>query len=164
MPAQTPPDKLFAASKAFAREQFALKNRYAMVLHTDQDHPHVHMVVKAMGENGERPNIRKATLREWRSDFARQLREPGVEANATERQVRNQGRAPTRDGLYRAELRGDARRQRKMPGAQCNQSNTISAGTRQAVRAGWEALAQLLREPDRTRERTEPAFPERGGR
>jgi integrase len=49
MPANTAPEKLLAAAKAFAREEFALKNPYAMVLHTDQDHPHVHLVVKAVG-------------------------------------------------------------------------------------------------------------------
>jgi hypothetical protein len=37
-----------------------------MVLHTDQPHPHVHLVVKAMSEQGQRLNIRKATAREWR--------------------------------------------------------------------------------------------------
>jgi hypothetical protein len=47
MPAGTPPKKLLAAVKDFAREEFALKHRYATVLHTDEPHPHVHMVVKA---------------------------------------------------------------------------------------------------------------------
>jgi len=36
-------EKLLSAAKAFAREEFALKSPYAMVLHTDQDHPHVHL-------------------------------------------------------------------------------------------------------------------------
>ena len=64
MPKGTAPDKLQAASRDFAREQFAFKNRYAFVLHTDQQHPHVHLVVKATGEDGTRLNIRKANLRE----------------------------------------------------------------------------------------------------
>jgi len=46
------------------------------------------MVVKAMGYDGTRLNIRRATLREWRRQFARHLREHGVAANATERAVR----------------------------------------------------------------------------
>jgi hypothetical protein len=33
MPAGTPPTKLLVASREFAREEFALKHRYAMVLH-----------------------------------------------------------------------------------------------------------------------------------
>ena len=47
MPAPTPPDKVLAAAKTFAREKFGLKYRYAMALHTHQEHPHVHIVVKA---------------------------------------------------------------------------------------------------------------------
>jgi hypothetical protein len=46
MPTDTPPARLLAASRDFAREEFALKHRYAMVLHTDQAHPHVHLVVR----------------------------------------------------------------------------------------------------------------------
>ena len=47
MPAPTPPEKVLAAARAFAREKFGVRHRYAMVLHTDQAHPHVHLVVKA---------------------------------------------------------------------------------------------------------------------
>src|SRR5712692_4356999 len=83
MPAGTPPKKLLAATQKFAREKFALQHRYAMVLHTDQGHPHVHLVVKAQSEYGQRLTIRKVTLREWREDFAGILRELGVAANAT---------------------------------------------------------------------------------
>ena len=35
MPAGTPPNKVLAAVKDFAREEFGAKHRYAMVLHTD---------------------------------------------------------------------------------------------------------------------------------
>ena len=108
MPASTPPTGLLAASRAFAREQFALKHRCAMVLHTDQEHPHVHLVVKALSHLGERLNIRKATLREWRQEFARHLREQGIAANATERAVRGAVRTPKSDGIYRAMLRGES--------------------------------------------------------
>ena len=94
MPAGTPPDKVLAAVKNFAREEFGLKHRYAMVLHTDEPHPHVHMVVKAVSEQGVRLNIRKATLREWRREFARHLRALGVAANATDRGVRGESRSP----------------------------------------------------------------------
>jgi type IV secretory pathway VirD2 relaxase len=80
--------RVLAAVKNFAREEFGAKYRYAMVLHTDEPHPHVHMVVKAMGAYGKRLNIRRETLGHWRTEFARQLREQGVTANATERAVR----------------------------------------------------------------------------
>jgi len=35
------------------------------------------MVVKAVSEEGVRLNIKKATLRDWRRQFARHLREQG---------------------------------------------------------------------------------------
>src|ERR1700733_10532996 len=113
MPAGTPPDKVLTAVKNFAREEFGFKHRYAMVLHTDEPHPHVHVVVKAISEQGVRLHIRKATLREWRREFARHLRALGVAANATERAVRGQGQSPKLDGIYRAEQRGDSRRTRE---------------------------------------------------
>ena len=47
MPKGTDPRKLLAAGREFAREQFALQHRYALVLHTEQAHPHVHVVIKA---------------------------------------------------------------------------------------------------------------------
>ena len=106
MPAGTKPEKLLAATQKFAREKFALQHRYAMVLHTDQGHPHVHLVVKAQGEDGERLYIRKATLREWREDFASYLRELGVAANATPAALRGKPKDRKKDGIYRALKRG----------------------------------------------------------
>jgi len=47
MPKGTPPEKVVRAVHVFAREKFALSHRYAMALHADQGHPHVHVVVKA---------------------------------------------------------------------------------------------------------------------
>jgi hypothetical protein len=108
MPAGTPPNKVMAAVKDFAREEFGAKHRYAMVLHTDEPHPHVHMVVKAIGYDGTRLNIRKAMLRDWRRQFARHLREHGVPANATERAVRGVTKPQQIDGIYRAERRRDS--------------------------------------------------------
>jgi hypothetical protein len=108
MPAGTPPEKVLGAVRTFAREEFALQHRYAFVLHTDEDHPHVHLVLKAVSEQGVRLNIKKATLRHWRSEFARNLRILGVAANATERAVRGESRKAKRDGIYRASLRGDS--------------------------------------------------------
>ena len=63
--------------------------RYAMVLHTDQQHPHVHMVVKAEAEEGQRLHIDKEMLRTWRKDFAQLMRDQGIAANATRRVARD---------------------------------------------------------------------------
>ena len=102
MPKGIPPEKLLLASRDFAREEFALKHRYVLTLHTDQDHPHVHLVIKAVSEDGKRLNIRKATLRGWRALFAQHLRAHGVAANATERAVRGRTRSGLKDGIHRA--------------------------------------------------------------
>jgi relaxase-like protein len=154
MPAGTQPDKVLAAVKNFAREEFGLKHRYAMVLHTDEPHPHVHVVVKAVSEQGVRLNIRKATLRGWRREFARHLRVQGVAANATERAVRGQRRSPKLDGIYRAEQRGDSRRTRQRPaavaGQLCKVESSANAGearllaTRKEVERGWHAVTDIL--------------------
>ena len=154
MPAGTPPAGLLAASRAFAREQFAVKHRYAMVLHTDQEHPHVHLVVKALSNTGERLNIRKATLREWRQEFARHLREQGIAANATERAVRGASRTRKSDGIYRALLRGESthirNRVEKVAMASSKGQMRIEPGkaklleTRTAVERGWRAVSEIL--------------------
>jgi hypothetical protein len=106
MPAGTPPEKVLTAVKNFAREEFALKHRYVMTLHTDTPCAHVHVVIKAVSEQGQRLHIRKATLREWRSGFAHQLRALGVAANATPRYIRGETNLRKPDGIYRASLRG----------------------------------------------------------
>ena len=62
MPPGTKPEKVLAAVQNLCREEFALKHRYVMALHTDEPHPHVHVIVKAMGDDGRRLNIRKATF------------------------------------------------------------------------------------------------------
>jgi hypothetical protein len=101
MPAGTPPQKVLKAARHFARENFAVRYRYAMVLHTDQHHPHVHLVVKCEHEfePGKRLYIRKDTLRQWREQFATLMREEGVAANATPRQLRGQ-RKGLRDPMH----------------------------------------------------------------
>jgi hypothetical protein len=154
MPPGTPPDKVLAAVKNFAREEFALKHRYALVLHTDEPHPHVHMLVKTISEEGVRLNIRKATLREWRREFARHLRAVGVAANATDRHVRGEARSSKPDGIYRAELRGESRHTRARTEAVAAELLTgnlrVETGkeelleTRRQVERGWWALSDIL--------------------
>jgi len=109
MPTGTSPGRLLAASHDFAREEFALQHRYAMVLHTDQAHPHVHLVVSAYNREGTRLNIRKADLRRWREQFARHLRQYGIEANATPAQIRGRLSNFQKDGIFRAAQRGESR-------------------------------------------------------
>lgn len=154
MPAGTPSEKVLGAVRNLAREEFWGQHRYALVLHTDEDHPHVHMILKAVSEQGVRLNIKKATLRHWRSEFAQHLRLLGVSANATERAVRGQGRKVMKDGIYRASLRGESthvRAQAEAVAAELLKGNVhIEPGkqklmeTRRAVEGGWQAVADLL--------------------
>lgn len=154
MPAGTPPDKVLAAVRNFAREQFWGQHRYAFVLHTDEDHPHVHLVLKAVSEQGVRLNIKKATLRVWRSEFARYLRLFGVPANATERAVRGQGHKAKKDGIYRADLRGDSSYVRAQAEAVASEllkgdihvdrGKRTLVETRNQVARGWAHVATAL--------------------
>ncbi len=150
----TPADKLHKAVQKFATEKFGAQHRYLMALHTDQGHPHVHLVVKAMSERGERLNIYKATLREWRRDFARYLREFGVEANATERAVRGAQHQNHKPGIYRAAARGDSSFVRERAEAIARELRSEDfrpesghprlKQTRQEVERGWLAYAEMI--------------------
>ena len=156
MPPGTPAEGVLAAARNFLREEFAFKHRYAFVLHTDEPHPHVHAVVKAVSEQGVRLNIRKATLREWRKEFARHLREQGIEANATERAVRGQVKGHKLDGIYRAMKDGKRHsthmqeKVRTVAGESMKGGLRVEPGksklveTRQIVERGWRAISDLL--------------------
>ncbi|MGH8175097.1 MAG: relaxase/mobilization nuclease domain-containing protein [Steroidobacter sp.] len=154
MPPGTPPDKVLSAVRTFAREQFAHQHRYAFVLHTDEAHPHVHLVLKAVSEQGIRLNIRKATLRHWRAEFARNLRLLGVAANATERAIRGESRSAKKDGIYRASLRGESTYLRAQTEAVAREmlrgdlrvelgKKTLTE-TRKEVILGWKSVARNL--------------------
>ncbi|MGH8252286.1 MAG: relaxase/mobilization nuclease domain-containing protein [Steroidobacteraceae bacterium] len=155
MPAGTPPDKVLAAVRNFAREQFWGQHRNAFVLHTDEDHPHVHLVLKAVSEQGVRLNIKKATLRVWRSEFAQNLRLLGISANATERAVRGQDHKAKKDGIFRADSRGDSSYVRAQAEAVASEllkgeihidrgKRTLVETRKQVVR-GWAQVATALK-------------------
>ena len=154
MPAGTPPEKVQAAVRNFAREEFGLKHRYVMALHTDEPHPHVHVLVKATSNEGQRLHVRKATLREWREGFAHHLRELGVAANATPRHVRGETRPRKSDGIYRAMSRGESTHFRKRVKAVAQELKEgkfqVESGqarllrTREDVRRGWLAVSDEI--------------------
>jgi hypothetical protein len=154
MPPGTSPSGVLAAVRNFAREEFALKHRYAFALHTDELHPHVHVVVKATGEHGQRLNIRKATLREWRSEFARHLRDQGIAANATPRYVRGETKPQKSDGIYRAMLRGQSSHMRDRietvarelatGGLRTEKGKAKMVETQHEVRRAWQDVSNIL--------------------
>lgn len=98
------------AARAFAAETFGERFDYAFALHTDADHPHVHLAVRMLGRDGERLNPRKADLDQWRQTFARTLRDRDIAAEATPRRTRGVVRKPesmaVRKLRERHELRG----------------------------------------------------------
>ena len=154
MPSPTPPEKVLAAAKHFAQEKFGLQHRYAMVLHTDQPNPHVHMVVKAESELGHRLHIDKPMLRQWREDFAQAMREQGVAANATPRVIRGRNRGKTPDAIYRVQQRGESRALSERATSVVQElARTRSIRdpardrlvySRKALIAGWTKIAETL--------------------
>jgi hypothetical protein len=153
MPAGTPAEAVRSAARNVLREAFALKHRYAFVLHTDERHPHVHALIKAVSEQGIRLHIWKP-IRQWRQEFARHLRAQGVEANATGRAVRGENRVPKLDGIYRAARRGASTHMRERAEAVARELQSghlnLESGkstlvrTRMEVVRGWRAAQSLL--------------------
>ena len=155
MPSPTPQDKVLTAARVFAREKFGAKHRYAMVLHTHQQHPHVHLVVKGEREDGKgRLHIDKAMLRDWRQDFAQEMRRQGIAANATPRSVRGQTKRAAKDSFYRTQARGQSYALREKlddivhalsethPVADPARAKLLE--TRKAIIQGWNAVADKL--------------------
>jgi hypothetical protein len=87
MPPGTDRQSVKDAARAFAKEQFG-NHQYVFAAHDDEKHPHVHLAVKAVGNDGVRLNPRKGDLQFWREQFAEKLRDQGIEVNATPRRAR----------------------------------------------------------------------------
>lgn len=164
MPAGTNPELLKEAVRDFGRERFS-NHDYIFVLHTpetdpDPDappHPHVHMCVRMRGHDGKRLTRQKKDLQEWRELFAEKLREKGIEAAATPRDVRGVVRKATRQPVYQAEkakrstvkaatVREAAKAVLEGQGAPRPWEIRIAA-KQKAIRTGWLDLADAL---DRT--------------
>jgi hypothetical protein len=107
-----------------------------------------------MAADGKRLNIRRATLREWRREFARHLRNQGVAANATERAVRGETKPQKTDGIHRAALRGASTHYRRRADLVARElgtggvkpepgKNRLLATRREVVR-GWSEVADSL--------------------
>ena len=90
----------------------------------------------------------------WRQEFARHLRDHGVEANASERTVRGKVARSMKDGIYRAARRGESTHmrsliegamtslaERRLPAEACK-SRLLE--TRRIVMRGLRSVAQSL--------------------
>jgi hypothetical protein len=110
MPAATDAVAMRDAARSFAAETFGDRFDYVFVLHTDTDHPHVHLAVRVLGDDGRRLNPKKADLAAWREEFARALRDRGVDAEATPRRARGVTRKPERSAVRKIGERNAAGR------------------------------------------------------
>mgnify|MGYP000852034938 CR=1 FL=1 len=106
MPPGTDREAVRTAASGFAQNEFHKNHQYILVQHEDENHPHVHVCVKARGFDGTRLNPRKADLQRWREYFAEKLREQGIEANATRRPVRFVTKKHTRQQILHMEKSG----------------------------------------------------------
>lgn len=106
MPPGTDRQAVRDAAREFARIKFADNYPYVFAAHNDEAHPHVHLSVQARGRDGRRLNLRKADLQRWRETFAAQLREHGVDANATPRRTRGVTRHYPKQAVIHMRARG----------------------------------------------------------
>ena len=113
MPAGTDAETVKQAVREAAERMIGDNHDYLMALHTDTPRPHVHLTVQAEGVDRKRFDPRREDLFRFREAFAEALRSRGVEAEATPRYTRGQGRAGTSMALtqLRARIRSGASRQ-----------------------------------------------------
>lgn len=122
MPAHVNAEGVKDAVRSLAEDEFGGRHDYVMALHTDTKHPHVHLTVRTVGEDGIKLNLRKADLQHLRDQFASRLRQRGIDAEATPRhargvphkspsmamyKIRQRGQVPTTDRAKRDEVERD---------------------------------------------------------
>jgi hypothetical protein len=106
MPEGTDPDRLHAAARAFAEDEMEGR-RWVMGLHTDRDHPHVHLTVARRDLDGRRFHPGKEDLFRYRLKFAEKLRSQNIEANATPRKARGLTRKALKTPIVQMAKRGE---------------------------------------------------------
>ncbi|MEY8828553.1 relaxase/mobilization nuclease domain-containing protein [Sedimentitalea sp. XS_ASV28] len=119
MPGTVNAEAVKDAVRALARQEFQGRHDYAMALHTDTHHPHVHLTLRTVGEDGQKLSLRKADLQRLRDTFAEKLRTRGIEAESTPRHARGVTRRGEFTPVYKIRQRGgkplaDARKMRQV--------------------------------------------------
>ena len=112
MPEGTDADRLHAAARSFAEDEMEGR-RWVMGLHTDRDHPHVHLTVARRDLDGRRFHPGKEDLFRYRLKFAEKLRAHGIEANATPRKARGLTRKALHTPIVQMSKRGEDSRYAK---------------------------------------------------
>lgn len=156
MPPGTDRKGVTDAARDFANAEFGDNYSYVFATHDDEKHPHVHLCVKAMGQDGTKLNPRKADLQRWRELFAEKLQDYGIEANATKRQVRGITRKAKKQPVVHIEQRnGKSFQRRALENAAFNfirngtpisnpQLTSKIYRTRQSVVESWNAIRHAL--------------------
>lgn len=154
MPAGTHRPSVTTAVRELAKTNFQ-GHQYAFAEHDDEDHTHVHLVVKIAGFDGYRLQHRKADLAGWRESFAEHLRAQGIEANATTRKARGVVQRPVHQAIKQMEQNGrpshhaeqqrqDARDEAKSGTSRPNPAAQNIARQRQRVQRVYGEIARSL--------------------
>jgi hypothetical protein len=138
MPQGTRAEALQEAVTATAAQLYE-GHRYAMVMHLNQGAPHVHVVVRAERRDGHRLNPRKADLDRWRSTFARELQNRGIDAVATRQVARLRNRA--HPSLWELRAREDGRLKRQRTGVK---SGAAAQKARLEALQAWREISTAL--------------------
>jgi type IV secretion system T-DNA border endonuclease VirD2 len=142
------------AVHAAARELFWGRFQYVMVRHDDTDHPHVHVTVLARGKDGRRLYPNKDDLQRFRGVYAKELRERGIEAEATPRRVRGVVQKAKPIEQVKMESRGVSDREAKLraevlrilEGKEVSQRPWEGAihASQADIRKGWLGIASAV--------------------
>ncbi|WP_081072692.1 relaxase/mobilization nuclease domain-containing protein [Burkholderia cepacia] len=149
MPPGTDRTSVKDAARAFAREEFGEQHDYVFAARDDEAHPHVHIVVLARGRDGRRLNPRKVDLQRWRERFAHELRDRGVEANATPRRTRGLTQLFEKQSFRHIRARGAERYERTRSPTDAR----VAFDAHLSVLSAWRAIAEVLAESSNVSER-----------
>ncbi|KWO42517.1 DNA polymerase [Burkholderia sp. MSMB1459WGS] len=142
MPPATDRQAVRDAARAFAAQEFGDGRAYVFAAHDDEAHPHVHLSVQVRGPDGRRLNPRHKDLQRWRERFAEQLREHGVEANATPRRARGVTQRYPKPAVVHMVARGETPRYWKpLPIDTQRDAGWIAHG---GVFAAWREMAYAM--------------------
>ena len=140
MPKGTNPDAMKTAVRNLVKEEFD-GHKFFMAQHLDTDSPHVHVLLNATNDKGERLNPRKQDLHNYRVAFVAKLKEQGIEATATRRIHQFKYKDNKRQGVIHKDERTGIKQNNKKPTA--SQLKTIQA-THKDIAKQYQAYVDNL--------------------
>lgn len=141
MPKGTNPEAMKEAVKNLVGEEFD-GHKYVLAQHLDTDSPHVHVIVNATNDRGERLNPRKQDLHNYRVNFVEKLREQGIVAAAT----RRIHQFKYKEGYRQSELHSSKRVGQSVPKKRAPNNKEIKSieKTHESVSRQYKDYAQSL--------------------